>query len=134
MGVLVLERSARLKVESKPTALCMFTHEGLTLAGSEGGDGGGGWERVTGVNQVNHLNQVSKRGIFVKFVIWVIPEHPNSKIANSMKSVNYAFFSSQGNIFELKNVKANLIAPNSNKWCLFKENPLSRDDRKRLKF
>ena len=44
------------------------------------------------------------------------------------------FFSSQSNTFELKNVKGNLIAPNSNRWCLFKANPLSRDDRRRLKY
>ena len=61
------------------------------------------------------------------------PRTSKSKIANLMKLVNFAFFSSQGNIFELKNVKGNLIAPNSNRWCLFKENPLFQDDQRRLK-
>ena len=37
------------------------------------------------------------------------PRTSKSKIANLMKLVNFAFFSSQGNIFELKNVKGNLI-------------------------
>ena len=53
-------------------------------------------------------------GIFVDLVLCVLLGHQNSKIANSMKLVNFAFFSSQYHIFELKNIRGNLIAHNSN--------------------
>ena len=46
----------------------------------------------------------------------------------------FCFLSSQGNIFELKNVTGNLIAPIFNRWCLFNENPISQEDHSRSKF
>ena len=55
-----------------------------------------------------------QRTIIVELVICVLLEHPNSKIANSMKLVNFAFFSFQNHVLELKNIKGNLIALNSN--------------------
>ena len=58
--------------------------------------------------------------------------HPNSKIANSMKLVNFALFSSQYHVFELKNIKGNLIAPNSNRWSLSNENVMSQEDNRKL--
>ena len=36
--------------------------------------------------------------------------HTNFKIVNSMKLVNFVFFSSLYHVFELKNIKGNLIA------------------------
>ena len=54
--------------------------------------------------------------------------HPNSKIANSMKLVTFAFFSSQYHVFELKNIRGNLIAPNSNRWSLSNENAMFQED------
>ena len=53
------------------------------------------------------------RGILVELVLCVLLGHPNSKIANSMKLVTFAFFSSQYHVFELKNIRGNLIAPNN---------------------
>ena len=57
-------------------------------------------------------------GINVDLVLCVLLGHQNSKIANSMKLVNFALFSSQYHVFELKNIRGNLIAPNSNRWSL----------------
>ena len=71
-------------------------------------------------------------GILVKLVIWVIPGHPNSKIANLMKLVNFAFFSSQYHVFELKNIRGNLIAPNSNRWSLSNKIAMSQEDNRRI--
>ena len=58
------------------------------------------------------------RGNLVELVLCVLLGHPNSKIANSMKLVFFAFFSSQYRVFELKNISGNLIAPNSSRWSL----------------
>ena len=46
----------------------------------------------------------------------------------------YKYQQSQGNIFELKNVTGNLIAPTFNRWCLFSENPIFQEDHSRSKF
>ena len=72
--------------------------------------------------------QKSYRGIFVELVLCVLLEHPNSKIANSMKWVNFAFFPSRYHVFKLKNMRGNLIAPNSNRWSLSNENTMSQED------
>ena len=72
------------------------------------------------------------RGIFVDLVLCVLLGHQNSKIANSMKLVNFAFFSSQYHVFELKNIRGNLIAPNSNRWSLSNENVMSQEDNRKI--
>ena len=56
----------------------------------------------------------------------------NSKIANSMKLVNFAFFSSQYHVFELKNIRGNLIAPNSNRLSLSNENAMSQENYRKI--
>ena len=72
------------------------------------------------------------RGILVELVLCVLLGHPNSKIANSMKLVTFAFFSSQYHVFELKNIRGNLIAPNSNRWSLSNENAMSQEDNRKI--
>ena len=74
------------------------------------------------------LKRIICRGILVELVLCVLLGHPNSKIANSMKLVTFAFFSSQYHVFELKNIRGNLIAPNSNRWSLSNENAMSKED------
>ena len=71
-------------------------------------------------------------GILVELVLCVLLGHPNSKIANSMKLVTFAFFSSQYHVFELKNIRGNLIAPNSNRWSLSNENAMSQEDNRKI--
>ena len=68
----------------------------------------------------------------VDLVLCVLLGHQNSKIANSMKLVNFAFFSSQYHVFELKNIRGNLIAPNSNPWSLSNENAMSQEDNRKI--
>ena len=46
-----------------------------------------------------------KRGNLVELVLCVLLGHPNTKIANSMKLVTFAFFSSQYNVFELTGLR-----------------------------
>ena len=72
------------------------------------------------------------RGNLVDLVLCVLLGHQNSKIANSMKLVNFALFSSQYHVFELKNIRGNLIAPNSNRWSLSNENVMSQEDNRKL--
>ena len=72
------------------------------------------------------------RGNLVDLVLCVLLGHQNSKIANSMKLVNFAFFSSQYHVFELKNIRGNLIAPNSNQWSLSNENAMSQEDNRKM--
>ena len=71
-------------------------------------------------------------GILVELVLFVLLGHPNSKIANSMKLVTFAFFSSQYHVFELKNIRGNLIAPNSNRWSLSNKNAMSQEDNRKI--
>ena len=71
-------------------------------------------------------------GILVELVLCVLLGHLNSKIANSMKLVTFAFFSSQYHVFELKNIRGNLIAPNSNRWSLSNENAMSQEDNRKI--
>ena len=61
----------------------------------------------------NVAEWIYNRGNLVELVLCVLLGHPNSKIANSMKLVTFAFFSSQYHVFELKNIRGNLIAPNN---------------------
>ena len=49
-----------------------------------------------------------------------------------MKLVTFAFFSSQYHVFELKNIRGNLIAPNSNRWSLSNENAMSQEDNRKI--
>ena len=49
-------------------------------------------------------------GILEELVIYVLMGHPNFKIVNSMKLVNFVFVSSLYHVFELKNIEGNLIA------------------------
>ena len=72
------------------------------------------------------------RGIFVDLVLCVLLGHQNSKIANSMKLVNFALFSSQYHVFELKNIRGNLIAPNSNRWSLSNKIAMSQEDNRKI--
>ena len=62
-------------------------------------------------NGFNLLYDPYIRDILVEFLLFVLLGHRNSKIANSMKLVTFAFFSSQYHVFELKNIRGNLIAP-----------------------
>ena len=78
------------------------------------------------------LQMKNTRGILVELVLCVLLGHPNSKIANSMKLVTFAFFSSQYHVFELKNIRGNLIAPNSNRWSLSNENAMSQEDNRKI--
>ena len=71
-------------------------------------------------------------GIFVDLVLCVLLGHQNSKIANSMKLVNFALFSSQYHVFELKNIRGNLIAPNSNRWSLSNKIAMSQEDNRKI--
>ena len=77
-------------------------------------------------------DSMSWRGNLVELVLCVLLGHPNSKIANSMKLVTFAFFSSQYHVFELKNIRGNLIAPNSNRWSLSNENAMSQEDNRKI--
>ena len=72
------------------------------------------------------------RGNNVKLVLCVLLGHQNSKIANSMKLVNFALFSSQYHVFELKNIRGNLIAPNSNRWSLSNKIAMSQEDNRKI--
>ena len=72
------------------------------------------------------------RGNNVDLVLCVLLGHQNSKIANSMKLVNFAFFSSQYHVFELKNIRGNLIAPNSNRWSLSNKIAMSQEDNRKI--
>ena len=76
----------------------------------------------------NVAEWIYNRGNLVELVLCVLLGHPNSKIANSMKLVTFAFFSSQYHVFESKNIRGNLIAPNSNRWSLSNENAMSQED------
>ena len=84
--------------------------------------------------QFEHQTQLNSnyRGILVELVLCVLLGHPNSKIANSKKLVTFAFFSSQYHVFELKNIRGNLIAPNSNRWSLSNENAMSQEDNRKI--
>ena len=68
----------------------------------------------------------------VDLVLCVLLGHQNSKIANSMKLVNFALFSSQYHVFELKNIRGNLIAPNSNRWSLSNKIAMSQEDNRKI--
>ena len=68
----------------------------------------------------------------VDLVLCVLLGHQNSKIANSMKLVNFAFFSSQYHVSELKNIRGNLIAPNSNRWSLSNKIAMSQEDNRKI--
>ena len=72
------------------------------------------------------------RGNNVDLVLCVLLGHQNSKIANSMKLVNFALFSSQYHVFELKNIRGNLIAPNSNRWSLSNKIAMSQEDNRKI--
>ena len=74
----------------------------------------------------------SSRGNNVDLVLCVLLGHQNSKIANSMKLVNFALFSSQYHVFELKNIRGNLIAPNSNRWSLSNKIAMSQEDNRKI--
>ena len=49
-----------------------------------------------------------------------------------MKLVTFAFFSSQYHVFELKNIRGNLIAPNSKQWYLSNGNAMSQEDKRKM--
>ena len=78
------------------------------------------------------LSNFSNRGNNVDLVLCVLLGHQNSKIANSMKLVNFALFSSQYHVFELKNIRGNLIAPNSNRWSLSNKIAMSQEDNRKI--
>ena len=82
----------------------------------------------------NHttIHGISYRGNNVDLVLCVLLGHQNSKIANSMKLVNFALFSSQYHVFELKNIRGNLIAPNSNRWSLSNKIAMSQEDNRKI--
>ena len=75
---------------------------------------------------------INTRGNNVDLVLCVLLGHQNSKIANSMKLVNFALFSSQYHVFELKNIRGNLIAPNSNRWSLSNKIAMSQEDNRKI--
>ena len=72
------------------------------------------------------------RGNNVDLVLCVLLGHQNSKFANSMKLVNFALFSSQYHVFELKNIRGNLIAPNSNRWSLSNKIAMSQEGNRKI--
>ena len=78
-------------------------------------DGGGGMN-------MGHSCKIGNMGL---------PRTSKSKIANLMKLVNFAFFSSQYHVFELKNIRGNLIAPYSIRWSLSNENAMSQEDNRK---
>ena len=79
-----------------------------------------------------HNSLQLSRGNNVDLVLCVLLGHQNSKIANSMKLVNFALFSSQYHVFELKNIRGNLIAPNSNRWSLSNKIAMSQEDNRKI--
>ena len=85
-----------------------------------------------GVFQPSVVFTLLYRGILVELVLCVLLGHPNSKIANSMKLVTFVFFLSQYHVFELRNIRGNLIAPNSNQWSLLNENAMSQEDNRKI--
>ena len=81
---------------------------------------------------ISPADLISCRGNNVDLVLCVLLGHQNSKIANSMKLVNFALFSSQYHVFELKNIRGNLIAPNSNRWSLSNKIAMSQEDNRKI--
>ena len=86
------------------------------------------WEEMTS----SDFTRLTWWGNNVDLVLCVLLGHQNSKIANSMKLVNFALFSSQYHVFELKNIRGNLIAPNSNRWSLSNKIAMSQEDNRKI--